>query len=561
MDVLRRHRGQKLKHHVIGRRHNGMPTWEEVRGTKRSYERSKLPIQPKQIGEVRLTALLGLAKGTPEEEDMIESWRQLCDPSYYVTVDGVRLGDSRCSLTADQVDHMIEIGHWVPLSPEEVEHIKGVCRIFTVDEVWKGRARLITWTYTINQAEGLKPELELFHQHQVRFFVHQGDCGYSIDGTAAFQQLPIESTEVSLYHCVLTCKGWVRMVKGCMGSRGMPKAAHTVLQVITSGVKSAKINYIDNHAAANYRANGQLVRDLISVRDRAEKANYTFGEDLSEPSALIKTEIELLGLILDFAGKRVRLVSKVLNKLAAVFERYTSWTVHDFIVCVCVLQYTSTVLGRSMARWQVVLQRWARAQGECFHDPDLATRPYNRDDNQEAEDLLHAWVLKTLENEWVDVPKENDTPAEFLLITDSSALFWAAIMVSCSSGQATLMHGAWPAEVKELMKASSVAEPAGVYAAAMTFIDPAARMKVKHIGDNIGTKEEINRGYSTKEGRFLAEVLAETFPGVEFSSDYCAGSRIATDEQSRARAMVREKLDSMMDDYNIKISEIRDWAM
>lgn len=563
-----------------------MPTWDEVKGKKRSYEPTKLPIQPKEIGSVSLAVLLRLAKGTPEEEDMIESWRQLCDPQYYVTVDGVKLSDSRCSLTAEQVDHMIKIKHWAPLTAEQVKRIKGVCRIFTVDEIWKGRARLISWTYTINQAEDLKPEFDMFHQHQVRFFVHEGNYGYSIDGRAAFQQLEYDAGPtvaeyrkslapegettpvvdgddagdgVSLYHCVLTCKGWVRLCRGSMGSRGMPKACHTCLKVLTSNVRSSKVDYVDNTAGAN-NSKLQLVEDLEGIRERAAEANYTFGEDLTKPMALIKTEIELLGLILDFTSKRVKLVQKVLAKLAAVWERYESWTVHDFIVCMCILQYTATVLGQNMAKWQVVLQRWARAQGECFHDPDFRNATYDRHDNPEVEDLLHEWVLLTMENEWVAVPKENDTVADFIMITDASKDFWASIMISCSSGQATLMHGAWPGEVAEIVKSSSNAEPAAVYAAALTFIEPSAKMKVKHIGDNLGTKAEINRGHSTKDGRFLAEVLAEAFPNVEFSSSFWEGATIATDEQSRGREMVRKKLKTMMDAHHIDLSGIRDWA-
>jgi hypothetical protein len=53
-----------MRHHVIGRRHNGMPTWDEVKGKKRSYEPTKLPIQPKEIGSVSLAVLLALRRRT-----------------------------------------------------------------------------------------------------------------------------------------------------------------------------------------------------------------------------------------------------------------------------------------------------------------------------------------------------------------------------------------------------------------------------------------------------------------------------------------------------------------
>ena len=120
------------------------------------------------------------------------------------------------------------------------------------------------------------------------------------------------------------------------------------------------------------------------------------------------------------------------------------------------------------------------------------------------------------------------------------------------------MHDFWPDEMAEEVKKSSVAEPAAVYAAAKTFINPGSVMKVKHIGGNIGTRDEINKGYSTKKSRFLAEVLAHEFPGVTFSSDFTAGTGIPTDEISRARQLVRKKLDTLAGEYSV--SEIRDWA-
>jgi hypothetical protein len=128
-------------------------------------------------------------------------------------------------------------------------------------------------------------------------------------------------------------------------------------------------------------------------------------------------------------------------------------------------------------------------------------------EDEEVEVAMSEWIVLTLQNDWVPVPKGGIKTAEFVLVTDASKDRWAAIMICCSSGLTTTMEGDWPTEIGDAVKSSSVAEPLAVIAAAHTFIDPSARIVVKHVGDNIGSVDEINRGHSTREGRFLAEYL------------------------------------------------------
>ena len=124
-------------------------------------------------------------------------------------------------------------------------------------------------------------------------------------------------------------------------------------------------------------------------------------------------------------------------------------------------------------------------------------------------------------------------------------------MICCSSGLTTTMEGDWPKEIDDPVKSSSVAEPLAVIAAAHTFIDPSARIAVKHVGDNIGSVDEINRGHSTREGRFLAEYLHKHFPRATFTSDHYPGAKIPTDELSRRKALAQEKLDELLETYHL----------
>ena len=79
------------------------------------------------------------------------------------------------------------------------------------------------------------------------------------------------------------------------------------------------------------------------------------------------------------------------------------------------------------------------------------------------------------------------------------------------------------------MQHSTTAEPMAVAAACNTFFEPAApgqggvRAHVLHVGDNTPTVCEINRGYSTCEGRFLAEHLQARYPNLIVNSKYYPG--------------------------------------
>ena len=538
-----------------------MPDWNDVMGgnNKKRSKHTTLPLNTaKTVSTVSLPVLMRQAMGTKDEADMKETMRQLTDMTWYAPVEagGVNLADSRCSLTGEQVDMMVRNGFWKPFTGAKFgRKPKGVCRIFTVDELWKKRARVISWTFTINGTPGMKPDMELYLQQQVRHLVWYGDVAASIDGKSAFNQLGLDD-DVGEFFCVLTERGWMQICRAPMGSRGAPKAAHTILNVISNPMKSIKVTYIDNLLGIGQKDNLQLLRDLEVVRDRGKEANYTFNEDLSDLEALIKEQVEFLGTNLDFKNKCVNLVDKVLAKLATVWSRRAEWTVRDFIVCVCVLQYTANVLGRSMAPWQCVLERWARAQGQCFADKTMLEAMYEEDEEVEAS--MAEWICLTLQNDWVDVPKNSMNTAEFVLVTDASKDMWSAIM-SCSSGLTTTMQGEWPKEIENEVKSSSVAEPLAVIAAARTFIDPSARIVVKHVGDNIGSVDEINRGHSTKEGRFLAEYLHRHFPRAKFTSDHYPGLKIPTDELSRRKALALEKLNEFMKKFNLPTGgQIRD---
>jgi hypothetical protein len=450
---------------------------------------------------------------------------------------------------------MIDIDFWELLTSEQVEEIQGICKVFTRDEPWKDppRARVITWTYTVNLDMGMRVKFELFNQTHTRFLVHEGDYAACIDGKQAFNMFSY-SIQVGMYHCVHTPLGWCRVKRTAMGARPSVFIADTALCVLAAPCKTTWKTYVDNLCFIGLR---NMVReDLITVRERAEYAEYTFNEDLSDPDALIKQRLEFLGLMLNFKTKGASLADKVLKKLASVWIRQRLWSVRDFIVCVCVLVYTVNVLGRHPGKWQKVLQAWARAQSECMFDPKLMEAAV--DLPVEIVHLLEDWVGVTLANEEVKVPKPQGKAHDFVEITDACVNGWCGIIISCKTGQTTVIRGVWPPGYYDLLKHSTTAEPLAVAMVTNTFFEPYAAAKVVLVSDNTPTVGEVNKGYGTKEGRFIAHHLKTRFPYLEIDAEYYPGEVIPTDEGSRGLATDRKKLDAFAESKALTIGEIRE---
>ncbi len=159
------------------------------------------------------------SKGTVLEPPMKEVDRLLNDGSRYSGVPPVDLNKSSCTLNAEQTQYMISIGFWTLLTESEIEDIKGICRVFTIDELFKdpARARVISWAWSVNQDPTMKVPFEMFNQLMTRFLVHQGPAAVCADAKANYNQLGL-SVDVGNYHVVKTPLGWARINRSCMGA-------------------------------------------------------------------------------------------------------------------------------------------------------------------------------------------------------------------------------------------------------------------------------------------------------------------------------------------------------
>jgi hypothetical protein len=305
-----------------------------------------------------------------------------------------------------------------------------------------------------------------------------------------------------------------------------------------------------------------LKADLTLIRDRSSAANLTRNEDLDDHAGLIREELEYIGLVLNFKLKAVRLAPKVLGKLGCTWDSRGRWTVRDFISHVCILFYCWNAVGRpfKMAKYQYILQTWARAQGEVNLETASLKATFRPPAHEDFWPLLEEWTLFALEGAYVEVPDPALAVPEYdyIICTDSSALMFAGIIVSLKSGQATIVSGPWPDEFAEDVKSSAFAEPLGLVGTCNSFFHESAHARCHYIGDNFGFVRQVDKGYTTTAGQFVMEYLARRFPNLTFSSsEHYEGSRIPMDEPSRGLEVDRDKLREFFDRLGINFPFIR----
>ena len=86
-------------------------------------------------------------------------------------------------------------------------------------------------------------------------------------------------------------------------------------------------------------------------------------------------------------------------------------------------------------------------------------------------------------------------------------------------------------------------------------------MTVLCISDNTSTVHELHKGYSTTEGRFVSEFLAQSRPGLTITAEWHEGATIPSDELTRGRALNRAKLDALARSKALEVRGIREVAL
>ena len=124
-----------------------------------------------------------------------------------------------------------------------------------------------------------------------------------------------------------------------------------------------------------------------------------------------------------------------------------------------------------------------------------------------------------------------------------------------------MVRGEWPQEHLEPLKHSTTAEPLAVALVLNAFFEKGVDAKVLVISDNTAAVGELEKGYSTREGRFLSEHIKKTFKNLKVRAQYYEGEAIPTDEMSRGLDLDLDKLHALAVRLKLTVTDIREHCL
>ena len=438
--------------------------------------------------------------------------------------------------------------------------------MFLILEILKKRYRWINWTYTLNKVDDKSAKtFQLPSLPEVRRYVLRGLWGYSIDEDQCFNQYPIPPW-LQDYCCFEWKNTWYHLNRMAMGWRDACKIAQTATETVMHGAPTSPKAFVDGVCGIGSRE--EAMKDLALIHERSAECGLKWKEDLSTAEARsveIRQKVTFVGLELDLVKKTVCLTAKTPAKLAVLCYRLQTakdpqncWSVREFVGCVSICFYhaMATAACRRIGRYQSVLQEWARQQAHAQTLPD-----YGANKKLDPKALgcwlaLSVWINEVLENAPVVVEAEEKVPDDFLLITDASREKWCALLVSVACGKCTVAYASWPYGLAEKvnLQRSSVAEPLALVAGFSALINTEAKVRILHVGDNLGTTFTVNKGYSTAEGQVAMEAIAKKWPNVRLTSRHCPGALNPADEPTREKPLDVRKLAAICQTYGVELS-------
>ncbi|CUG75999.1 unnamed protein product [Bodo saltans] len=204
------------------------------------------------------------------------------------------------------------------LTPAPKESVRAWCRVFGLEEAQKGRRRLIVEPRDLNTAwQAVYPKCSLPNIADILRLVRSADELTQGDMKCYFYQIPL-AIEVQPYYGVQIGKQTYTLTRLPMGATISVFVANAFATTIhREAVGTApRLTYLDNLVSAG--------RNTQHLKNIATKVNATFGT-FEEG-----TVMDVLGVNVDVARKKVKLAEKFLQKHKSLLEEViTANTVPD----------------------------------------------------------------------------------------------------------------------------------------------------------------------------------------------------------------------------------------
>jgi hypothetical protein len=487
----------------------------------------ELPLHLKGVKVCNPFKLIDMAV-TPEKRENLRKSLPWLNFQYTKVPDNVVLEETK--LSAQDVRSM--------LNERQVEvvtqgmAIRGTVKLFAIPEFMKQRRRAIKNTFQINEMYGKETlrKLELITRKNLLGAVHWGKYTATVDMSAWYDQLELGETARE-YMCFTKDGVTYRLTRLPMGQR------HAV--EIAQAVSEALIDFdMGNVRAQAYIDNLRFVSDdrlalekaLVTLQKRCEETQITMNEDLSQPSKLIKTEGEFLGLMFDHKGKTVKIGGKTLEKLKCTAAAIDNWTYRQYLGHMGLLFYASAPLRLNLADKFYAIKYYREVSAKIQAEPYLLDAPINL--RPSCLGQLINWTKQVQTNTPAKVPDATEK-ATHILITDASRWGWGAVYLDVTNGKVQTKSEAWEREFKG-KRVSTWAEPEAIARAACHFIDPKIRGRTIVLTDSSTAVGAYEKGYSPAFAVNKAvEKLKSMFTVMEFECFHLKGFMNVADPYSR----------------------------
>lgn len=253
------------------------------------------------------------------------------------------------------------------------------CKVFSINELSKGRRRPIEHTFAINEVLRNVPAVEFPSLPQLRHSVHWAEEQITLDFSGWFFQFPL-STAVSRFHCFTFHGEHYAIIRLPMGQRQSVALGHFVTSILVqealrradvSGRISANV-YIDNIRLLAKRADpgvhDLMLRALACLKAVANEVRATFN-DIQDVK--IETKGEFLGIWFDFENQTIAMAESAKRKWDEMFGSIISMdcrlvTVRQVASLLGRAFHAIRLLGLDTAQMFFILKWFRRKASQCL---------------------------------------------------------------------------------------------------------------------------------------------------------------------------------------------------
>ena len=529
--------------------------------------RRRLKLHCKNVATISLEELLALPSDDEAiREELRENARWLHDPSKYAAVGDPPASHRPCTLPKEFIALVVDHNKAEPLP--DGESPRSVVDVFTVQELFKLRERLIEHPYLINLwTKDDVPHTSFLSQIERHNALLHGDDSVTVDldASAWFDQFPLDES-VRNFFCFQFEGRWYRLKVLPMGLRQSVAIAHAATKQLLNfpheGVWAEP--YIDNVRFVGPR---HLVEQAVATfLERCRRVGVTLNEvdvtDTSSPLAdvaasLVTRRNEWLGEGYDFEAGTVEITEKTRTKVAEAAQ-VSEPTWRNIAARVALLRYASSTAGLRLAPYFASLRAFSSAASMLDDRPDLWDKA--------------AWVpqphVKKCLDKWTeDVLRAPPRKVEKLqrpaavLITDASDWGFGGVFVTADGGLVTHAQE-WTAveKLNGMSKKSVHAEPNAIVRLLRRFVRPLEDNTVVVLSDNDAAVRAFTKGHSPafvinkgcleiQHGFPRLKLLLCHTPGSGNPADGLSrGKDLTVEDWVRAMTLTREVLDTGVED-------------